>query len=88
MARSVAARTGIILVAGLGALVLVVAGVLAYLTGAGPLRDPAGCTAVVRGHEVTLTTEQAENAALIVALDIGTEIVKALIGRVTPDNDQ
>ena len=70
MARSVAARTGIILVAGLGALVLVVAGVLAYLTGAGPLRDPAGCTAVVRGHEVSLTTEQAENAALIVALSV------------------
>ena len=55
---------------GTGALVLAVAAGTALLTGAGPLPDPPGCTVVVQGHEVSLTTEQSENAALIVALSV------------------
>ena len=48
----------------------VVAAGLALLTGAGPLPDPPGCTARVQGRTVTLTTEQGENAALIVAISV------------------
>jgi len=70
MARGGVVRIGTMVVAGVGALVLIAAGTLAYLTGAGPLPDPSGCTAVVKSREVELTTEQAENAALIVALSV------------------
>ena len=69
MARSAGRVTAIVIV-GVGALVAVVAAGLALLTGAGPLPDPPGCTARVQGREVTLTTEQSENAALIVAVSI------------------
>jgi hypothetical protein len=61
---------------GLVALVIVVllgaAGLLglALWTGAGPLADPPGCTATVEGLEVSLSTEQAENAALIAAIGV------------------
>lgn len=70
LVRGSAGRLGTIVVAGVGAVVLVVAGAIALLTGAGPLPDPAGCTARVQGREVTLTTEQGENAALITALSV------------------
>jgi hypothetical protein len=56
--------------AAIGALVLVVVAFVALRTGAGPLPDPDGCTATVQGHTVRLDTEQAENAALIVALSV------------------
>jgi hypothetical protein len=68
--RGTAGRIGTFVLVGLGALVLVAAGLVAYLTGAGPLPDPPGCTATVKGREVSLTTEQSENAALIVALSV------------------
>lgn len=55
---------------GIGALALVVATAVALLTGAGPLPDPEDCTAKVNGREVTLTVEQAENAALIAAISV------------------
>lgn len=70
MARGGVGRIGTVVIAGIGALVLVVVAAVAYLTGAGPLPDPPGCTAVVKGREVALTTEQSENAALIVALSV------------------
>jgi hypothetical protein len=38
--------------------------------GVGPLPDPAGCTAAVDGHEVELTLEQGQNAALIAAIGV------------------
>lgn len=47
---------------------LVAGGVgLLFKLGAGPFPDPEGCQAKVDGVEVGLTTEQAENASLIVA---------------------
>jgi hypothetical protein len=49
----------------------VVAGVgVLFLRGVGPLPDPEGCTAVVGDVEVTLSTEQAENAATIAAIGV------------------
>ncbi len=47
--------------------VLVGVGV-AMWRGSGPLPDPEGCAAELAGHRVTLSTEQAENAALIAAI--------------------
>jgi hypothetical protein len=61
---------GTLVLVGIGAIVLVVAAGVAVITGAGPLADPPGCTARVQGREVSLTTEQSENAALIVALSV------------------
>jgi hypothetical protein len=63
-------RLGTLVLVGIGAIVLVVAAGVAVITGAGPLADPPGCTARVQGREVSLTTEQSENAALIVALSV------------------
>ncbi|GAA2120120.1 hypothetical protein [Nocardioides bigeumensis] len=68
MVRRSAGRVSAIVLIGVGAVVAVVAAGLALLTGAGPLPDPVGCTASVQGREVTLSTEQAENAALISAI--------------------
>ena len=53
-----------------GVLVVGVAGIVALRSGAGPLPDPDGCTATVQGREVSLDLEQAENAALIVAISV------------------
>ncbi len=36
--------------------------------GVGPIPDPEGCSATVRGRTVPITTEQAENASLIAAI--------------------
>jgi hypothetical protein len=53
------------------AVVLVVVGVgVAIYRGSGPLPDPEGCKAVVAGHEVDLSTEQAENASLIAGIGV------------------
>jgi hypothetical protein len=43
-------------------------GYVAWREGVGPLPDPEGCTASVGGHTVDISTEQAENAALIAAV--------------------
>jgi hypothetical protein len=43
-------------------------GVYAWREGVGPLPDPEGCSATVDGHTVEMSTEQAENAALIAAV--------------------
>jgi len=49
----------------------VVVGVgVAMWRGSGPLPDPEGCTAELNGHQVALTTEQAENATLITAIGV------------------
>lgn len=56
---------------GLVVLGLIVVGIgIAVQQGFGPLSDPEECTARVDGHEVTLTTEQAENASLIAAIGV------------------
>ncbi len=39
--------------------------------GVGPFADPEGCTAEAGGHTVELSTEQAENAALIAGIAVG-----------------
>jgi hypothetical protein len=70
MVSRTSGRVTAIVIVGVGAVVAVVAAGLALITGAGPLPDPPGCTARVQGREVTLTTEQSENAALIVALSV------------------
>lgn len=57
-------------VGGLVALGLVGGIFVAVELGLGPLPDPEGCTVEVDGHEVSLTTEQAENAALIAAISV------------------
>ncbi len=49
---------------------LVAAGVVAVKLGLGPLPDPQGCTADVAGREVSLDTDQSENAALITAISV------------------
>ncbi|CUR56294.1 conserved exported hypothetical protein [metagenome] len=59
---------------GVVSLGVVTAGAVALWTGAGPLADPPGCTATVGGHEVSLSTEQAENAALIAAIGVRREL--------------
>ena len=66
MRRSVGTTIALIVVA-----CLVVAAALGWFTGAGPFRDPQGCTAQVQGHTVTLSPEQAENASLIAAIAVG-----------------
>ena len=49
----------------------VVAGVgVALWRGSGPLPDREGCTAKLDGHQVDLTTDQAENASLISAIGV------------------
>ena len=65
MARSAGRVTAIVII-GVGAVVAVVAAGLALLDGGRPAARPAGVHRRVQGREVTLTTEQAENAALIV----------------------
>jgi hypothetical protein len=55
---------------GLAALTVVAATGVEMWKGAGPLPDPEGCTANVGGHEVKLSTEQSENAALIAAIGV------------------
>jgi hypothetical protein len=62
-------RTGATLL-GLAALGLVVATGFAVLRHVGPLATTEECTATVSGRDVTLTTEQAENAALITAISV------------------
>jgi hypothetical protein len=53
------------------AVVVIVVGVgVAFYRGAGPLPDPEGCSATVRGHEVDLATDQGENASLIAAVGV------------------
>jgi hypothetical protein len=51
-------------------LVVVVGVGVALWRGSGPLRDPEGCSARLAGRQVDLTTEQAENAALISAIGV------------------
>ncbi|PUA79542.1 hypothetical protein C7S10_18760 [Nocardioides currus] len=61
---------GKLVVAGLvGVLVFVGVGVLVD-RGVGPLVRPSGCTALVDGHRVEVTQEQAENAALITGISV------------------
>jgi len=55
---------------GLAALGLVAGIFVAVELGLGPFPDPEGCTAEVDGHSVSLSTEQAENAALISAIAV------------------
>lgn len=43
---------------------------VALWRGSGPLPDPEGCAAELAGHRVVLSTEQAENAALIAAIGV------------------
>ena len=62
-----AAKAGVVAVATLGVLAT---GALLVDRGVGPLPDPSGCTAVVDGHRVELTIDQAENAALISAIAV------------------
>lgn len=56
----------------MGGAALVVFGAvgLAVNRGVGPIPDPEECTATVGGHTVTLSGEQAENAALISAISV------------------
>src|SRR3990170_477015 len=56
---------------GLLVLVVVAAAGVAVYRGVGPLPDPEGCTVEVGDVVVDLTTEQAENAALIAAIGVG-----------------
>ena len=53
----------------LALVVVAVVGVL-MLRGVGPLPDPEGCEAEVGGLTVSLSTEQAENAAIIAAVGV------------------
>jgi hypothetical protein len=52
------------------ALAVVVSVAVAMWRGSGPLPDPEGCTAKLAGREVSLTTDQAENATLITAIGV------------------
>ncbi|WP_324499520.1 hypothetical protein [Nocardioides sp.] len=61
--------TRVVLVAGV-VLGLALAVGVAVRLGVGPLPDAEGCRAEVAGHEVSLDTEQAENAALIAAMSV------------------
>lgn len=54
--------------AGLAVLVVVAGVAIAVERGIGPFPDREGCVADVDGHRVTLSTEQAENAAVIAAV--------------------
>lgn len=51
-------------------LLVVVGAAVAMWRGAGPLPDPEGCTGRLGGREVSLSTEQAENATLIAAVGV------------------
>ena len=66
-------RTGVAVVAlaGVGVVAAGVWGVSSLLGGVTPFFQPDQCTAEVNGHEVTLSVEQAENAALITAVAVG-----------------
>ncbi|GAA1142779.1 hypothetical protein [Nocardioides aquiterrae] len=66
-------RTGAALVAlaGVGVAAAVGYGVHDLLGDVSPLFQPDECTATVSGRTVTLTPEQAENAALITAVSVG-----------------
>ena len=52
------------------AVALVVTAAVLVLRGVGPFPDPPGCWAEVDGRVVELSTEQAENAALIAAISV------------------
>jgi len=59
------------IIGGTVAVLALVAGIgVAIKLGIGPLPDPQECTADVAGHEVSLDTEQSENAALITAISV------------------
>lgn len=60
-------RGTLVAVTGLG---IIAAIGIAVNQGAGPLPDPKECTTEVDGHEVRLSTEQSENAALIAAISV------------------
>ncbi|MCW2845972.1 MAG: hypothetical protein JWN22_3888 [Nocardioides sp.] len=62
-------RTGAALLT-VGALAAVGIGGYALLHHVGPLLSSEQCTATVDGHEVSLSTEQSENAALITAISV------------------
>jgi hypothetical protein len=51
-------------------LAIVVGVGVAMWRGSGPLPDPEGCSARLDGHQVDLSTEQAENATLIAAIGV------------------
>ncbi len=51
-------------------LAVVVAVGVAMWRGSGPLPDPEACSTELGGHRVDLSTEQAENAALITAIGV------------------
>ena len=65
-------RTGVALVAlaGVGAVAAGVWGVTSLIGGVAPFFTPDECTATVSGRTVTLSVEQAENAALITAVSV------------------
>jgi hypothetical protein len=63
MARRGVAVAGLVVVG-----LVAVGGYAAIRTGLGPLPDPEGCRATALGHTVSMSTEQAENAALIAAV--------------------
>jgi hypothetical protein len=63
-------RLGRAIVVALLALAVVAVVGIAMLRGVGPLPDPEACTATVAGRTVTLSTEQAENAAIISAVAV------------------
>ncbi|MCB0894355.1 MAG: hypothetical protein H6529_17105 [Nocardioides sp.] len=65
-------RTGVALVAlaGVGAVAAGVWGVTSLIGGVAPFFTPDECTATVSGRTVTLSVEQAENAALITAVAV------------------
>lgn len=67
-------RAGRATVTALVALAVVAAAGVAVYRGAGPLPDAEGCRAEVSGEAVELSTEQAENAALIAAIAMRREL--------------
>ncbi len=52
------------------ALAVVVGTGVALWRGSGPLPDPEGCSVVLDGYRVDLSTEQSENASLIAAIGV------------------
>ena len=67
-------RAGRITVTALVALGVVAAAGVAVYQGVGPLPDAEGCRVVGGGHVVELSTEQAENAALIAGIAVRREL--------------
>ncbi len=67
-------RAGRITVTALVALGVVAAAGVAVHRGVGPLPDAEGCRVEVGGHVVELSTEQAENAALIAGIAVRREL--------------